>query len=82
MGSFHWKLKELVPFLKVESDWRTTNLPLTFTISPNTSNQNFETSILFKVVESSENYVFKDDKPPTPLKARFVSYALGPYKGL
>ena len=51
-------------------------------ISPNTSNQNFETAILFNAVESSVNYVFEDDKPPTPLRARVLSYALGAYKVL
>ena len=69
-----------MPFLIVESDWRATNLPLTPTISPNTSNQNFEIAILFNVVESSGNYVFENDQPSIPLRARVVSYSLGSYK--
>ena len=69
-----------MPFLIVESDWRITNTPLTPTISPNTSNQNFEIAILFDVVKKSGNYVFEDDTPPTALKARVVSYSLGVYK--
>ena len=48
-------------------------------ISPNTSNQNFETAILFKVVEKSGNYIFEDDPSPTSLRAKVVSYALGTY---
>ena len=32
------------------------------------------------MVENSGNYVFEDDKPPKPLRARVVSYALGTYK--
>ena len=41
-----------------------TNAPLMPTISPNTSNQNFEIAILFNVFESSGNLVFEDDNPP------------------
>jgi hypothetical protein len=70
-------LKGLVPSLIVESDWRTSNPPLTPTISPNTSNQNFEIAILFNVVERSRNYVFEDDNSLTALGARAVSYTLG-----
>ena len=32
---------------------------------------------MFNVVERSGNYVFEDKTPPTALRARFVSYALG-----
>ena len=35
-------------------------------IFPNTSNQNFEITILFNVFERSGNYVFKDKKSPHP----------------
>jgi hypothetical protein len=56
------------------------NPPLTPTISPNISNQNFEIAILFNVVESSGSYVFEDDNPPTPFRARVVISALGSYK--
>jgi len=54
-GSFDWKFKGLVPFLIIKRNWRATNLPLMPTFSPNTSNQNFEITILCNVVESSEN---------------------------
>jgi hypothetical protein len=54
-SSFDWKLKKLLPFLIVESDWRATSPPFTPTFSPNTSNENCEIVILFKIVESSEN---------------------------
>jgi hypothetical protein len=37
---------------------------------------------LFSVVESYGNYVFEDDKPPTLLRARVISYALGAHKVL
>jgi hypothetical protein len=50
-----------VSFLIVKRDWRANKaLPMT-TISPNTSNQNFEIDILFKVIEMSGNYVLRDD---------------------
>jgi hypothetical protein len=51
--------------------------PLTPTISPNKSNQNFEIAILFNLVERSGNYVFEDDNPLTALRSRLVRYALG-----
>ena len=35
---------------------------------------------MFNVVESSGNYVFKDDKPPRAPRAKVVSLALGAYK--
>ena len=57
-----------------------TNTPSTPTIYPDTSNQNIEIAILFKVVERSGNYIFEDDTPPTALRVRVVSYALGAYK--
>jgi hypothetical protein len=50
------------------------------TISPNTSNQNFEIAISFNLVESSENWIFEDDSPFTALRARVVIYDLGAYK--
>ena len=49
-------------------------------VSPNTSNKNFELTILFNVIERSGNYFFRDDKPHTALRARFVMLALGAYK--
>jgi hypothetical protein len=63
----------------VKSDWSITNTSLTPTISPNTSNQNFEIVILFNVIKKSGN-VFADDTPPTAFSARVLSYALGSYK--
>jgi hypothetical protein len=68
-----------VPFLIVESDWRATNAPLTPTIFPNTSNKDFEIAILFHAVQSSGNYTFEQDTPPTVFRARVISYALGAY---
>jgi hypothetical protein len=44
-----------VPFLIVENDWSATNPPLTPTIYPNTSDQNFELATLFNVVKSTGN---------------------------
>jgi len=44
--------------LLVKSDWRTTNSPPTPTISPNTSNQNFEMVIFFNEVKRSGNNLF------------------------
>ena len=37
-------------------------------------------AISFKVVERSGNYIFVDDTPPTVLRVRVVSYALGAHK--
>jgi hypothetical protein len=69
-----------LPFLIVKSEWRVINPPLKPIISPNTFYQSLEITILFNVVESSENYVLKDDKPPRAPRAKVVSYALGAYK--
>jgi len=43
-------------------------------ISSNTSNERFEIAILFSIAERSGNYVFEDDKIPSPivLRARIV----------
>jgi hypothetical protein len=71
------KAKGLVPYLIAETDWKAINTLCTPTISPNTSNQNFEIAIVFKVVERSGNYVFGEEIPPTALRASVVSYALG-----
>ena len=49
------------------------------TISPQPSNQNFDIAILFNVVESSGNYMFEQDNPPTVFRARVISSALGAY---
>jgi hypothetical protein len=68
-----------VPFLIVKSDWKKTDNPQTPTISPKTSNKNFQIAILFKVVEKTRNYAFEDD---TAISTRVVSYALGTYKVL
>ena len=58
-GSFNWKLRVLVPFLIVESGWRATSPhPTTSIISPNTSNQIFEITILFSVVDFLIENVF------------------------
>ena len=80
-GSFDWKLRVVVPFLIVESDW-SANSPLpTPTISPNTSNQNFDIPVLFSVVDFQvENIFLRRIPPPTTLRARGLSYALGAYK--
>jgi hypothetical protein len=70
--SFNWKLKWLVPFLIVESDGKATNTPSKPTISPMTYNKNFVIAILFYTVESSGNYVFKQDTPSTVFRARVI----------
>ena len=64
-GSFDWKLNRLVPLLIVESDWMATNPLPTPTLFPNTSNQNFQLTVLFNVVERSGNHVFEDDNSPS-----------------
>jgi phospholipase/lecithinase/hemolysin len=71
-----------VPFLIVKHDWRKTNTLSTPTISPKTSNKNFEMAVLFNAAEKSGNYVFEDDTHPTTLSTRVVSYALGAYNVL
>ena len=67
-------------FSIVKSDWKATNTPSMPTISPNTSNQNFEKAIFFNVVERSGNWVFEEKTHPKVLRARVVSYAWGAYK--
>ena len=74
------EIEWLVPFLIVKSDWKATNTPSAPTISPNTSNRNFEIAILFDVVKRSGNFVFENETPLTALRARVVSYVLGAYK--
>jgi hypothetical protein len=69
-----------LPFLIVESEWRVIKPFLTPTISPKTFNQSLEIAILYKVVESSGNFVFKDFPPPRSPRAKVVSSALGAYK--
>jgi hypothetical protein len=49
-------------------------------IPPNTSNQNFEIAILFSVVDFQIENIFLRRIPPTNLRARVLSYALGTYK--
>ena len=39
-----------------------------------------EISILLIVFEGSGNYLCEEDPPPTAIRARAVSYALGKYK--
>jgi hypothetical protein len=63
-GLIRLEIERASAFLIVERDWRATNVPLTPTIFPNTSNQNFEIAILFNVVESSGSYVIEDDNHP------------------
>jgi hypothetical protein len=73
-------MKWLVPFLIVESDWKATDTPSPPTISPNTSNKDFEIVILFHAVQSSGNYTFEQDILPTVFMAMVISYALRLYK--
>jgi hypothetical protein len=49
---------------------------------PKRFDPNFEVIILFSVVERSGYSIFEDDNrpPPTALRARVVSYAMGAYK--
>jgi len=63
-----------------KSDWRVTNPPPMPTISPNTSNPNFEIVILFNVVERSRNFIFEDDIPLTTFRTKIVWYVLRQYK--
>jgi hypothetical protein len=79
-GSFNWKLEWLLPFLIFEKNWEATNIPTTPTSSPNTSNQNFEMTILFSVVDFQTEIMFWRGHSPTDLRARVVRYALGAYK--
>ena len=53
--------KGQLPFIRVEGNWRATSPPPKPTISPNTSNQNFEMAILFDIIERCGYYVFEDD---------------------
>jgi hypothetical protein len=51
-------LERFVPFLVVESDWKSTNTPSKPTSPPNTSNQNFEIAIFFSVVDFQIEIIF------------------------
>jgi hypothetical protein len=50
-GTFNWKSRVLVPFLRSKSDQRATNPPIPF--SPNTSDEKLEVAILLKIVQRS-----------------------------
>ena len=65
----------LVPFPIVKSDcWAKSFPPLTPIIFQNTSNQNFEISILFSIVRKSNNYVSERNPPPlATVRVRNVS---------
>ena len=52
------------------------------TIFPNTSNQNFEITILFNVNERSRNYTFEDDTPPQNPQGRSCTLCPGAKQGL
>jgi hypothetical protein len=58
------------------------NLLLTPTISLNTIKQSVKMTVLFNVVGSSGNYIFKDDKPLRAPREKVVSYAFGTYRVL
>jgi hypothetical protein len=57
-------------------DSKATETPSMPTISPNTSNKDFEIDILFHAVQSSGNYAVEEDTPPTVFRARVTSYIL------
>jgi len=77
-GSFDRNFRGIVPFLIVGRDWGQPG-PSTPIISSKKSHQNFKMTILFNTVERLE-IIFKDDTPPTTLRARVATYALGTYK--
>jgi hypothetical protein len=49
-------------------------------ILPNTSNLNFEITVLFNVFDFQIKNIFLRRTLPTNLRARVLSYALGTYK--
>jgi hypothetical protein len=65
--------------LVVESDFKATDPPSTPTTSPNTSNPNFDIAISFNIVESSGNYMFEQDTPPTVFRGKGDNLCPGAY---
>jgi len=62
--SFEWTLKALVPFLSDQKDWRASRPPQLSLFPPESSDQNFERTILFNIVEKLNNYAFEHKIPP------------------
>ena len=56
--------KVLVPFLSDQKNWRASRPPPTLIFSPKSTYQNFEISILFRIVENNNKYVFGDELLP------------------
>ena len=46
--------------LRIKRDWRASSPSLKLIYVPNASSQNFETAMLFSIVEWSSNYVLRD----------------------
>ena len=69
-----------MPFLIAKSDSSASNLPHMHTIYQNTSNKNFEKTMLFNTIERSGNYVLEDDNLSTAFRGTVISNALGAYK--
>jgi hypothetical protein len=65
-GLIRLEIRRACALLIIETDCRIVNTPLIPTISPNTSNQNFEIAILFDVVKKSGNYVLRMTLPHSP----------------
>jgi len=63
-GLFQLRLKVLVLFICDQKYWRATSLPPTPLFPQRTSDQNFEISIWFSIVERPSNYAFGDDITP------------------
>ena len=61
----------------VERGYRATDPHSRPTISPNTSNQNFEIAILLSTVKRSKNHVFEDEDPRPPWCKGFKLYTGG-----
>ena len=78
--SFDWELKGLVPFLIVESDWRATSLLPYAHNSPKHIQSKFWDSHFVQRSWKFWKLGLWGWQPPTVLRVRVVSYALGAYK--
>ena len=67
-----------MPFLSDQKNWRATRSPPTPLLSES-SDQYFETAILFSIVERPNNYTFGDIMTlPQPLRKSCLSYKICP----
>jgi hypothetical protein len=80
-GSFDWKLKVLVHFLRVKRDWMEPSPlpPFHALFSSNPSDKMFKIAISLKIVQRSDKKNSCVNANPQDPEAGFMSNALGAY---